>query len=323
MLVERVRSWMEANQIAVYFAAIVLGMLAAFSIAGVEKLEWSINPALALMLFVTFLQVPLSDLPKSFLSKRFLLCLLIVNFAIIPLIVAALVMFLPADPMLRLGVLLVLLTPCIDYVVTFTHLGRGDAKSLLAATPLLLIVQMLLLPLYLGVFLGPDASRLVEPEPFLHAFIWLIAVPLALAGIVQARATRSSGIARFSSALNLLPVPATALVLFLVLAIVMPRVGQASAAALAALPIYLIYAVVAPLCGWLAARAGRLGPQATLAVAFSAATRNSLVVLPFAFAVPGGVPLIPAVIVTQTVVELLSELAYVRFLKLLPARNGP
>jgi ACR3 family arsenite transporter len=49
-------------------------------------------------------------------------------------------------------------------------------------------------------------------------------------------------------------------------------------------------------------------------VSFSAATRNSLVVLPLAFAVPGGVPMLPAVIVTQTIIELVSELLYVRWI---------
>lgn len=68
------------------------------------------------------------------------------NFLAIPLLVAALVQFLPTDPMITLGVLMVLLTPCIDYVGTFAHLGRADARLLLAATPALLIVQMLLLP---------------------------------------------------------------------------------------------------------------------------------------------------------------------------------
>ena len=75
------------------------------------------------------------------------------------------------------------------------------------------------------------------------------------------------------------------------------------------------------MCGWLAACAGRLDPPAARAVAFSAATRNSLVVLPFAFAVPGGAPLLPAVIVTQTIIEFLFELVYIRFLKQLPVRS--
>lgn len=322
-MTQSLRTWLEANQIAVYFGAIVLGAVTALAIPSATALEWTINPALALMLFVTFLQVPLGDLPRSFRNRRFLLCLIVMNFVVMPLVVAVLVRLLPDDAMLRLGVLLVLLTPCIDYVVTFTHLGDGDAKSLLAATPLLLILQMLLLPLYLGLLLGPEAASLVEPEPFLHAFVWLIAGPLALAGVVQAAASRSAAMGRVSDMLGLLPVPATALVLLLVLASVMPRIGEASAAALAALPIYLMYAILAPLCGWLAARAFRLDPRGARAVAFSSATRNSLVVLPFAFAVPGGVPVIPAVIVTQTVVELLSELAYVRLLKLLPVPDKP
>jgi ACR3 family arsenite efflux pump ArsB len=55
-------------------------------------------------------------------------------------------------------------------------------------------------------------------------------------------------------------------------------------------------------------------------VAFSTATRNSLVVLPLGLAIPGAVPLLPAVIVAQTLVELLSELMYIR---LLPKLGGP
>ena len=319
---DHVRTYLESQQVVIYLLAIAAGVFVAFALPHTTSLEPSITPALALMLFVTFLQVPLSALPTSFLNQRFLACLTLVNFILMPLVVAVLAWFLPDEQMLRLAILLVLLTPCVDYVVTFTHLGQGDAKSLLAATPLLLIFQMLLLPVYLGVMLGPDIVRLVQPEPFIHAFIWLIAVPLILAGIMQAAAARSAPLARLRTLLNVLPVPATALVLFLVLASVTPRVGDAFAASLAALPIYVAYALIAPLCGWAAARAMRLDPPAARAIAFSAATRNSLVVLPLAFSVPGGVPLVPAVIVTQTIVELLSQLVYVRFLRLLPIRSN-
>jgi ACR3 family arsenite efflux pump ArsB len=256
------------------------------------------------------------------LNKRFLLCLLFVNFVLMPVVAALLARFLPPEPLLRLAVLLVLLAPCIDYVVTFTHLGEGDAKTLLAATPLLLILQMLLLPLYLGLLLGSDVRQLIRPEPFINAFIWLIAIPLIVAGIVQAAAARADFMARLNALLSVLPVPSTAVVLLLVLASVMPRVGEASTAALAALPIYIAYAVVAPLCGWFVAQGLRVNSPVALAVAFSAATRNSLVVMPFAFVIPGGVPVIPAVIVTQTVVELLSELVYIRVLKRLPVRSN-
>ncbi len=46
---------------------------------------------------------------------------------------------------------------------------------------------------------------------------------------------------------------------------------------------------------------------------FSAGTRNSLVVLPLALALPEGWILATAVIVTQTMVELVGELFYIRF----------
>ena len=320
-MIDRVRALLENHQIAVYFSAIALGALAAFAFPQATALEPTINPALAVMLFVTFLQVPLAELGSAFRSGRFLSALLVTNFVVMPVITAMLVWCLPDDPMLRLAVLLVLLTPCIDYVVTFTHLGQGDAKRLLAATPLLLILQMCLLPIYLGLLLGDKASGIAQPGPFIHAFVWLIAVPLLLAGLVQVLSAKAPPVARLATLLGVLPVPATALVLFVVIASVTPRIGEASAAALTAVPVYLVYAAVAPLIGWLVSWSLRVDAAGARAVAFSAATRNSLVVLPLAFAVPGGVPLIPAVIVTQTIVELLCELVYVRWLPRLPARH--
>lgn len=314
---------METRQVWIYFASIVLGVAASFSLPATAALEPSINPALAFMLFVTFLQVPLAELAGAFRNGRFLGALLTTNFVAVPLLVAVLIWFAPGEPLVRLAILLVLLTPCIDYVVTFTHLGQGDARSLLASTPILLLAQMILLPVYLRVFLGGEASRLIEPEPFIHAFVWLIAVPLILAGLVQYAGGRYPAGRKLANLLGILPVPATALVLFLVIASVMPQIGEASSAAMSAAPIYVAYALLAPLLGWLMARAFRTNIDVARAVAFSAATRNSLVVLPLAFAVPGGIPLLPAVIVTQTLVELVSELIYIRVLPRLGAPKKP
>ncbi|MGQ3277935.1 MAG: arsenic resistance protein [Shinella sp.] len=307
-----IRENLENHQVRIYFGAAALGVFAALCLSGTTALEIGINPVLALMLFVTFLQVPLAELRVALSRFRFLGVLLLTNFAVVPVLVWILVQFLPPDPMVRLGVLLVLLAPCIDYVVTFSHLGRADARLLLAATPTLLIVQMLLLPIYLGLFLGPEAGALIEVGPFVHAFFWLIAVPLVLAIVVQWLASRSRFGARVSSVLGLVPVPATALVLFVVVAAVVPQIGPALDDTFRVLPIFVAYAIVAPLAGWVTSRLFRLDAPAGRAVAFSAGTRNSLVVLPLALAVPGAVPVLPAIIVTQTLIELVSELAYIR-----------
>lgn len=308
------RDLLEARQVTIYFAAVLLGALVGTVVPGVEKLEEAINPALALMLFATFLQVPIAALGQALHNVRFFAALLSVNFLAVPLLVAVLVQFAPADPLVRLGVLLVLLCPCIDYVVTFSHLGRGDARLLLAATPVLLIVQMLLLPLWLGIFMGPDAKRTVQMEPFLHAFLWLIVIPLGLAALFQVGATRSRIGARVAGLFGLLPVPSTAIVLFIVVAAVVPQLGPAKATVFAVVQIYVVFAVVAPLIGWTIARLARLEAPSSRAIAFSGATRNSLVVLPLALAVPGAVPLLPAVIVTQTLVELVASLVYIKVL---------
>ncbi|WP_278484605.1 arsenic resistance protein [Achromobacter insolitus] len=311
------RDRLERHQVSIYFLAALLAALVAYLVPATTVLEGAINPALALMLFVTFLQVPMADLGRAFTRVRFLAVLLGTNFLAIPLLVTALVQFLPADPLITLGVLLVLLTPCIDYVVTFAHLGRADARLLLAATPTLLIVQMMLLPLYLRLFLGEAASDLVHLGPFLHAFLWLIVLPLLFAALVQFWGNRRATQPVFLTALGLLPVPATALVLFIVIAAITPQLGAALDAVVLVLPVYVAFAIIAPLIGWYLARAARISAPASRAVAFSGATRNSLVVLPLALAVPNAIPILPAVIVAQTIVELCSELAYVRLMPLL------
>ena len=317
---QKIRDVLENGQTSIYFATVILAGLIALFVPGTTVLEGLINPALALMLFMTFLQVPLADLGRAFTRARFFAALLIANFVMVPCLVTLLVQFLPANPLVLLGVLLVLLAPCIDYVVTFSHLGRADARLLLAATPALLMVQMLMLPFYLSLFLGSASANLIQLGPFIDAFISLIAIPLVLAGVVQFWAGRTRSGKWISTWLSLLPVPSTALVLFIVIASVVPQLGAAMDLVLRVIPVYVAFAAIAPFLGWFAGRLCNLEVPASRAVAFSASTRNSLVVLPLALAVPGALPVLPAIIVTQTLVELVSELIYVRVIPRLTRR---
>ncbi|KDD16385.1 sodium Bile acid symporter family protein [Bordetella bronchiseptica MBORD707] len=313
-IMQRLQASLERRQVGIYFAAMALGAVLAWHRPGLQVGEATLNLMLAGMLFATFMQVPLAGWRATLPGMRFLGVLLSVNFVLVPALVWGLAALLPADPMIRLAVLLVLLAPCIDYVVTFAQLGRADARALLAATPVLLCGQMLLLPLYLNAMLGSDAAALIRPGPFVQAFVWLIALPLAAAAGVQWAAARSAAWRGAAGVVGLLPVPATALVLATIVAAVAPRMALAGEAVSRVVPVYLLFAVIAPAAGWLAARRARLAAPQARAVAFSAGTRNSLVVLPLALAVPGGVPLLPALIVAQTLVELCAELLYVRVL---------
>lgn len=318
------RAALEESQIGIYFVAILAGLLAAMVVPGGA---WgaAIVPALAALLYVTFLQVPLADLRQGLANGRFLAALLAVNFVVVPCVAFALVSLLPSVQWaVRLGVLMVLLTPCIDYVVVFTHLGRGDARLVLVATPILLVVQMLLLPVYLGLFLGGEAMGMMRQGPFLDAFIWLIAVPLALAWATQAWAARSGSGKMVADALGWLPVPLMALALLVVIAAVAPDVRAEAEAVVLAVPVYVAFALVMPYASRAVARLLRLETGAARAVIFSGGTRNSLVVLPLAFAVPKAGALLPAVVVTQTLVELVAMLVYVRWIpRLMPDRARP
>ncbi|WP_439658861.1 arsenic resistance protein [Lentzea sp. HUAS TT2] len=293
----------ERHQVAVYLGALAAGGLAGWAAPGAgPTLEHAINPVLAVLLYVTFLQVPVAELGRSLRAGRFLGAALVVNFVVVPLVVAAMFTFLPADQAVRLGVLLVLLTPCVDYVIVFSGLAGGANQRLLAATPLLLIAQMVLLPAYLLLFLGSDLE--VEPGPFVEAFVVLIAIPLTLAWLTQAFA------GRFVEAISTSMVPLMAATLFAVVASQVPRLGDDLPQVVRVVPFYVVFLVVMAFAGTAVARSFRLDVPERRAIVFTGATRNSLVVLPLALALPGEVAAV--VVVTQTLVEVVGMVIYVR-----------
>ncbi|HMY91482.1 MAG TPA: arsenic resistance protein, partial [Nitrosomonas sp.] len=123
------REQLEENQIGLYAVALAVGMgLGLWNSSFGAGLEYLISPVLAVLLYSMFAQIPFLQLREAFANKRFTAALLLVNFSIVPIVVWLLSFSLPEHSPLLLGVYLVLLTPCIDYVVVFTHLGRGNAR---------------------------------------------------------------------------------------------------------------------------------------------------------------------------------------------------
>jgi ACR3 family arsenite transporter len=313
--------WMGRHQIPLYLAAIAAGAAAAL-LPGASAASAAVTPVLGLLLFATFLGVPFGALGGAVRDIRFLGALGVLNFVAVPLVAFALSRLVAADDALVLGVLLVLLTPCVDYVLVFAGLAGGSRDRLLAATPLLMIAQLVLLPVYLLLFVGPEVVGLVDPAPFVEAFVLLIALPLAAAAIVQWRAARLPRLGVVQTAAEAAMVPLLMATLALVVASQLRGVGGSLGALLAVVPVYLAFpAVMVPL-GMAAARFARLDVPSSRSLVFSGATRNSLVVLPLALALPGGLALVPLVVVTQTLVELVVMLVLVRLVpRLLPARR--
>jgi ACR3 family arsenite efflux pump ArsB len=296
---------LERRQVPLYLAAIAAGVLlgAALPRTG-PLLEVAVEPAIAALLLVTFHGIPLTRLGESLADRRFLLTLLGVNFLVVPAVVWVLTRPLADSPELLAGVLLVLLAPCVDYVVVFTGLVRGAHEKLLAATPLLMLAQVLALPVLVPLLGGGAAADLLDPGPFVRALVLLVLAPLLLAALLQRLAPR----------LVLAPaiVPLMLVVLLTVTASQTPRALGAGAALAALVPLYAAFLVLMVVLGLLLARLARLDLASARAVALSGATRNSLVVLPLALAMPS--PLAPAAVVAQTLVELVGMVVLVRVL---------
>lgn len=314
---------MEQRQALLSLLALGVGAVVGLAAPGVAPAaELAITPVLGLLLYATFLGVPFAAIGRALRDWRFLGAVLAVNLLVVPVVVFALSRLVAHDRALLIGVLFVLLTPCVDYVIVFAGLAGGARDRLLAATPLLMLAQMLLLPVYLGLFLGPGFVAAVDLGPFLEAFLLLIVLPLAAAGLTQLAARTRAGRILRDAALGA-TVPLMMLTLAVVVASQIAGVGAQLGSLALAIPVYLLFAAVMLPLGALTGRIAGLDVPSRRALAFSGATRNSLVVLPLALALPPAFALVPLAVLTQTLVELVLMVVFVRPVpRLIPDRTG-
>lgn len=304
--------FMERFQIPLYLAALAVGALAGWWAPGLGGLAApAVTPVLAALLYVTFLGIPLRRVGEGLRDLRFMACLVIVNFAVVPVIVFALIRAFSIEGPMLIGVLLVLLTPCIDYVIVFSGLAGAANDRLLAASPVLLVLQMLTLPLYLWSFLASDVAVAVHWGTFAQALAVVIVIPLVAAAVTQWAAAWSPVARRWGRLAGGAMVPLMMLTLATAVASQIALVGSRAQALLPLVPVYVSFAALMTALGWAAGRLAGLRVRERRAVLFSGVTRNSLVVLPLALAAPDGTVLAPLAVLTQTFVELLVMLALV------------
>lgn len=160
--------------------------------------------------------------------------------------------------------------------------------------------------------------------PFLEAFISLIVIPLILALLTQWWSNKKAVGTRVLHAAGWLPVPFMAMTLFVIVASQISKLYISPDYVRYAIPVYVAYMIIVPVIARILAGIFRLDVGAGRALIFSAGTRNSLVVLPFALALPEGLREgVTVVIVTQTIIELIGELIYVRAVPHLLMRDSP
>lgn len=317
------RDQMEKHQSWFYLLFIGLGLALGLGAPGfAERLAPLVWPLLGILLYATFTQIPLLNIARGVTDKRFIAALLIGNFIAIPAFLALFVLWLPLSPVVLAGVLLVLLVPCTDWFITFTHLGKGNTAQAVAATPLLLLVQMIALPVYLWWFLGSEWLQLTLSTELLSAFAGLILTPLALAWLTEYAAQRYKVVERSVHHLGLLPVPLLALVVFMIAASQVTTVFGLSHILIQVVFIFIGFLVFAALLGKGLGRLFKLPTTSARTLAFSFSTRNSFVMLPIALTLPSAWQAAVVVIVFQSLVELFGMVAFLRWVpsKLLPEK---
>lgn len=306
---------LERHQVWFYLVAIILGIVTGWFWPAVTKtFETLLWPALGVLLYATFTQVPLTHLAPAFRDGRFNAALVLGNFLIMPAIVWLLLFLAPADPAIRLGILLVLLVPCTDWFISFTHLGGGDSARAIAASPILLILQVLTLPIYLWLFLGEEMVSANLTGHLIPVFFGLILTPLFLAWLTEKAGEKRPACTGYIRALGWLPVPVLALVVFMIAASQITLVLETGRMLPLLLLIFSVYLGAATLVGKLLSKAFRLSGARGRTLTFSFGTRNSFVVLPFALALPDLWAPAVVVIVFQSLVELFGMTAYLQWL---------
>lgn len=184
---------------------------------------------------------------------------------------------------------------------------------MLMSTPLLFILQMVLLPLYFMMFLPTDAMRVIDFYPFIHTFVLIILVTVILAVVLQFLGRRSHQVNSLVGHSDWFPVPLMALILFTIISAHIHYIAQHLHIVAIVVLVYLIFVIIVPFIANLIGRLFRLAPVMRRTLIFSSSTRNALVVLPLAFALPGEWRIIAStVIVTQICVELIAELVYIK-----------
>lgn len=146
--------------------------------------EYLIMPSLTIMLFLVFIQVPLSEIGNSFKNIKFTLTSIIINFVWTPILIFILSrIFLNNNIELLIGFIMLMVTPCTDWYLIFTGISKGNVTLGSSILPLNLILQLLLLPIYV-LLIGGTGISIHIINLFENMILGLI-IPLILSGIIR------------------------------------------------------------------------------------------------------------------------------------------
>ena len=179
-----------------------------------------------------------------------------------------------------------------------------------AVTPINLLAQLLLLPIYLWLFLGAEVSQGLNPADLLPTLVGLILLLLAVAALTQRWIEGHPERAVLQQRLAWWPVALLALVVGMIAAAQVSIVLATLSVLAHIFWLYVGFLLGAALLVKALSQIFKLPVAVGRTLAFSLGTRNSFVVLPLAVALPVGWEAVAVVVVFQSLVELFGMVFY-------------
>ena len=139
---------------------------------------------LMLLLYILFLTVDLKQLKDALRNVKYTTTSVIINFVITPLIAFALgKIFFSYSLQIRMGLIMLLVTPCTDWYLVFTGLAKGNVELNMSILPINLILQVVLMPAYLLMFLGKEIQ--MDVVSILQSIIFVLLIPFVVALVTK------------------------------------------------------------------------------------------------------------------------------------------
>lgn len=174
----------ERYQSLIIVTAVLIGLM----IGGIPVIQMYagafIVPFLMIMLYGLFIMMPFDSIVLSFRKIRFLGISLFINFIWTPMIAYGIgTLFLSDHPLLMIGFIMLMVTPCTDWYLVFTGIAKGNTALSTSLLPINLALQIILLPVYLYLFFGTYES--VGSKDILESILLVLIVPMVLAVITK------------------------------------------------------------------------------------------------------------------------------------------
>ncbi|MDR0309227.1 MAG: bile acid:sodium symporter [Candidatus Methanoplasma sp.] len=194
-------SWTSKLQPIIIIAAVGLGLFLGGIFKVPDGTEVLIEIFLIMMLFIVFLSVDLRAVGKAFKNVRFTSTAMFINFIWTPVFAVVLgYLFLSGSLDMRIGLIMLLVTPCTDWYIVFTAMAKGNVPQSTSLLPLNLVTQMIMLPLCLFLFVGTTTD--MDLIPVLQSVVIVLILPLILAMIVKVALKRMRAKERADAVLN-------------------------------------------------------------------------------------------------------------------------